>query len=84
MSTTTASTLKFLCDIRDIRDTCGDGEKRIRRRNVWSEKFGKVLTRTCDLVDSFFRLMINSKSLDNETLVKNLRTKILKKIKKGK
>ncbi len=46
--------------------------------SVWSEKFGELLARTGDLVDSFFRLMVNSKSLDNETSVKNLRAKILK------
>ena len=44
--------------------------------SVWSEKFGELLARTGDLVDSFFRLMVNSKSLDNETSVKNLRAKI--------
>jgi len=48
-------------------------------RNVWSEKFGELLVRTGDLVDSFFRLMINSKSLDTETLVRDLRAKILNK-----
>ena len=30
---------------------------------VWSEKFGELLTRTGDLVDSFFRLMIDGKTL---------------------
>jgi len=44
--------------------------------NVWSERFGDILVRTGDLVDSFFRLMIDSKSLDNEQSVTNLRAKI--------
>ncbi|UCE96823.1 MAG: hypothetical protein JSV51_04340 [Candidatus Bathyarchaeota archaeon] len=46
--------------------------------NVWSERFGELLARTGDLVDSFFRLMVNSKSLDNEIPIKNLRVKIIK------
>lgn len=50
--------------------------------SVWSEKFAEILTRTGDLVDSFFRLMINSKSLDNVTLVKSLRAKIAQHQKK--
>jgi hypothetical protein len=44
--------------------------------NVWSEKFGELLTRTGDLVDSYFRLMIESESLDGEKPVKDLRTKM--------
>ncbi len=44
--------------------------------NVWSEKFGELLVRTGDLIDSFFRLMIDSKSLDNQQEVKILRTTI--------
>jgi hypothetical protein len=47
--------------------------------SVWSEKFGELLTRTGDLVDSFFRLMISSKSLDGEKLVQDLRQKIMTK-----
>lgn len=47
--------------------------------NVWSERFGELLVRIGDLVDSFFRFMVNSKSLDNEKTVKELREKIQKK-----
>lgn len=47
--------------------------------NVWSEKFGELLVRIGDLVDSFFRFMVNSKSLDNEKTVKELRKTIRKK-----
>jgi hypothetical protein len=43
--------------------------------DVWSEKFGDLLVRTGDLIDSSFRLMIESKSLDKETPVINLRAK---------
>jgi len=46
--------------------------------NVWSEKFGELLIRTGDLVDSFFRIMVDSKSLDNENTVIQLRAKIHK------
>jgi len=52
--------------------------------DVWSEKYGELLTRTGDLVDSFFRDMVNSKSLDNEETVKRLREKIQKKRQKNK
>ena len=45
--------------------------------NIWSEKYGELLARTGDLVDSFFRLIVDSKSLDGETPVKSLRAKIL-------
>lgn len=44
---------------------------------VWSEKFAELLTRTGDLIDSFFRLMIDSKSLDGETTIASLKTKIV-------
>jgi len=46
--------------------------------NVWSEKFGELLIRTGDLIDSFFRIMVDSKSLDNENTVTQLRAKIHK------
>ena len=46
---------------------------------VWSERFGDLLTRTGDLVDSFFRFMVNSKSLDDEKTIIELREKIEKK-----
>jgi len=46
---------------------------------VWSERFGELLTRTGDLVDSFFRFMVNCRSLDNEKTVIELREKMKKK-----
>lgn len=46
--------------------------------NVWSERFGVLLIRAGDLVDSFFRIMVDSKSLDNEDTVTQLRAKIHK------
>lgn len=62
---------------RDFIDTTSYVALETVHDNVWSEKFGEILTRTGDLVDSFFRLMIDSKSLDAETQVKTLRAKIL-------
>lgn len=47
--------------------------------DVWSERFGELLIRTGDMVDSFFRYMINSKSLDNKDTVEKLRKKIREK-----
>lgn len=61
---------------RDFIDTTSYVALETVHGNVWSEKFGELLTRTGDLVDSFFRLMIDSKSLDGEKLVKDLRIKI--------
>ncbi len=61
---------------RDFIDTTSYVALETVHGGVWSEKFGELLTRTGDLVDSFFRLMINSKSLDAETQVQNLRAKI--------
>jgi hypothetical protein len=51
--------------------------------NVWSEKYGDLLVRIGDMVDSYFRLMIDSKSLDNETTIKNLRKAMQKNRKKN-
>jgi hypothetical protein len=34
--------------------------------NVWSEKYGELLIKIGSAVGSFFDLMVNSKSLDNE------------------
>jgi len=62
---------------RDFLDTTSYVALHTVHSSVWSEKFAELLTRTGDLVDSFFRLMIDSKSLDSETTVKNLRAKIL-------
>jgi len=45
---------------------------------VWSERFGELLTRTGDLVDSSFRLMIDSPSLNGEPTIQALREKISK------
>jgi len=64
---------------RDFLDTTSYVALQINHNNVWSEKYGELLTRTGDLIDSVFRLMINSKSLDGETSVSTLRTKIVKK-----
>jgi len=47
--------------------------------DVWSEKFADLLVRIGDLVDSFFRHMVDSRSLDNEKAVKELRERIRKK-----
>ena len=63
---------------RDFVDTTSYVALETVHGSVWSEKFGELLTRTGDLVDSFFRLMIDNKSLDGETPVKNLREKILR------
>jgi hypothetical protein len=62
---------------RDFLDTTSYVALETVHGSVWSEKYGELLTRTGDLVDSFFRLMIDSKSLDGETPVINLRTKTL-------
>jgi hypothetical protein len=61
---------------RDFLDTSSYVALDKTHCNVWSERFGELLTRTGDLVDSFFRLMIDSKSLDGETTVTALRAKI--------
>ncbi len=62
---------------RDFIDTTSYVALETAHSSVWSERFGELLARAGDLVDSFFRLMIDSRSLDNETSVKNLRTRIL-------
>lgn len=46
---------------------------------VWSEKYGSLLVRIGDMIDSFFRLMVNSKSLDGQMKVKEQRKKKRKK-----
>lgn len=46
---------------------------------VWSEKFAELLIRIGSSVDSFFRYMVKSESLDNQEKVKKLREKIEKK-----
>jgi len=48
-------------------------------KDVWSEKFAELLVRIGDLMDSSYRLMINSKSLDNEMKINELRNKIQQK-----
>jgi hypothetical protein len=47
-------------------------------KDVWSEKYGELLIKIGSAVGSFFDFMVNSKSLDNEQTVENLRAKILK------
>ena len=47
--------------------------------NVWSPKFGELLIRIGSSVGSFFDLMVDSKSLDEERTVKKLREKTKKK-----
>lgn len=47
--------------------------------NVWSEKYAGLLVRIGDMVDSFFRLMLVSKSLEKEKTVKELRGRKAKK-----
>lgn len=68
---------------KDFIDTTSYVAFEAAHSSVWSERFGELLTRTGDLVDSFFRLMIDSKSLDAETSVENLRAKILTEQKKN-
>lgn len=68
---------------RDFLDTTSYVALDTVHCGVWSERFGELLTRTGDLVDSFFRLMIDSKSLDGEPTVKTLRAKILTQQKKN-
>jgi hypothetical protein len=51
-------------------------------KDVWSEKYGELLIKIGSAVGSFFDFMVNSKSLDNEQTVENLRAKILKEKKK--
>lgn len=46
--------------------------------DVWSQKYSGLLVRIGDMIDSFFRYMVNSKSLDNEKTVQELRGKITK------
>lgn len=62
---------------RDFLDTAFYVALDTAHSKVWSERFGELLTRTGDLIDSFFRLMIDSKSLNGEPTVQTLRTKIL-------
>jgi hypothetical protein len=51
--------------------------------NVWSEKFGELLVKISGSVGSFFDLMVNnSKSLDGEETVRELRKKIEEERKK--
>ena len=69
---------------RDFIDTTSYVALETDHSSVWSEKFGELLTRTGDIVDSFFRLMIDSKSLDGETTVKHLRAKKLTEQKRNK
>jgi hypothetical protein len=47
-------------------------------KDVWSEKYGELLIKIGSAVGSFFDFMVNSKSLDNEQTVENLRAKMLK------
>lgn len=61
---------------RDFLDTAFYVALDTAHSKVWSERFGELLTRTGDLVDSSLRLMIDSNSLDGETTVQTLRTKI--------
>jgi len=61
---------------RDFLDTASYVALDIAHSKVWSERFGELLTRTGDLVDSSFRLMITSKSLDGESIVQTLRAKM--------
>jgi len=61
---------------KDFIETTSYVALEIVHGNVWSEKYGELLVRTGDLVDSFFRLMINSESLDNEKPATDLRAKI--------
>jgi hypothetical protein len=61
---------------RDFLDTTSYVALKTAHGGVWSEKFGELLIRTGDLVDSFFRLMVDSRSLDNEKPVQSLRAKI--------
>lgn len=68
---------------RDFLDTTSYVALETVHGSVWSEKFGELLTRTGDLVDSFFRLMINSKSLDGEKPVQSLRARISAEKKKN-
>ena len=49
---------------------------------VWSEKFAELLLRIGSSVDSFFRYMVESESLDNQEKVKKLREKIKNQRKK--
>ena len=51
-------------------------------KDVWSEKYGELLIKIGSAVGSFFDLLVDSKSLDNEKTVKKLRVKILKEKKK--
>jgi len=48
-------------------------------KNVWSEKYGELLIRICSSLGSFFDLMVNSTSLDEEITAKTLRERIEKK-----
>lgn len=68
---------------RDFLDTVSYVALDTAHSKVWSERFGELLTRTGDLIDSSFRLMINSKSLDGESTVQTLRAKISAKQKKN-
>jgi len=52
-------------------------------KEVWSEKYGELLIKIGGAVGSFFDLMINSKSLNNEQKVKELRAKIQAKRQKS-
>lgn len=51
--------------------------------DVWSERYGELLVRTGNMVDSTFRYMVNSKSLDNEKTVKELRRRVVDERKKN-
>jgi hypothetical protein len=48
----------------------------IAHKEVWSEKYGELLIKIGGAVGSFFDLMIESKSLDPEQKIKDLRAKI--------
>lgn len=64
---------------RDFAETTSYVALETVHREVWSEKFAELLLRTGSSVDSFFRYMIKSESLDNQEKVKKLRKTITHK-----
>lgn len=64
---------------RDFIETTSYVALETAHSEVWSEKFAELLLRLGSSVDSFFRYMVKSKSLDNQENAKKLREKIEKK-----
>lgn len=61
---------------KEFIDTTAYVALEIVHKEVWSEKYGELLIKIGGAVGSFFDLMIDSKSLDNEQKVIELRAKI--------